>query len=368
MIHSGDWLRPEFYQQDGESREESILAEAEGVRARAGLIDVSTLGKIHICGSQAAEFLERIYTGRFKKQRVGTLRYGVACDETGVIIEDGVVARLSENHFYVSATSSGAAAFYRNLQRWALQFGMPVTLGNATGQLAAFNLAGPAARQILQPLVALDLSAESLPYLGVRQVDMLGVPATLLRVGFVGELGYEIHLPVNQAHHVWVRLLEQGSADGLGVFGLEAQRLLRLEKGHLIVGHDTDALTNPMEADLNWAVAQDKPFFVGGRSLQIVRQQPLGRKLVGLRLAEGHQGPWPEECHLLFVADQVVGRITSISARSTLGYGIAMGFIRPELAKPGTRVEVQVTDGTRVAIEVVELPFYDPDNDRQRLE
>jgi sarcosine oxidase subunit alpha len=368
MIHSGGWLRPEFYQQDGESREESILAEAEGVRAGAGLIDVSTLGKIHICGSQAAEFLERIYTGRFKKQRVGTLRYGVACDETGVIIEDGVVARLSEDHFYVSATSSGAAAFYRNLQRWALQFGMPVTLGNATGQLAAFNLAGPAARQILQPLVALDLSADSLPYLGVRQAEVLGVPATLLRVGFVGELGYEIHLPINQAHHVWVRLLEQGSAAGLGVFGLEAQRLLRLEKGHLIVGHDTDALTNPMEADLNWAVAQDKPFFVGGRSLQIVRQQPLGRKLVGLRLAEGHQGPWPEECHLLFVADEVVGRITSISARSTLGYGIAMGFIRPELARPGTQVEVQVTDGTRVKIEVVELPFYDPDNDRQRLE
>ena len=143
---------------------------------------------------------------------------------------------------------------------------------------------------------------------------------------------------------------------------------MRLEKGHLIVGHDTDALTNPMEADVEWAVAQEKPFFVGGRGLQILRQQPLGRKLVGLRFAEGHQGPWPEECHLLFVDRQVVGRITSISARSTVDYGIAMGFVTPELASPGTRVEVQVSDGTRAAMEVVKLPFYDPDNERQELE
>ena len=368
MIHAGSWYRPEFYQQEGKTRGECILAEAERVRTGAGLIDVSTLGKIHVCGDQAAEFLEKIYTGRFKKQRTGTLRYGIACDETGVIIEDGVVARLAEDHFYLSATSSGAAAFYRTLQRWAMELGIPVTLSNATGQLAALNLAGPMAREILQPLVDLDLSANAFPYLGVRQARLLDIPVTLLRVGFVGELGYEIHLPVSQAEHAWTSLLKQGSEVGLGAFGLEAQRLLRLEKGHLIVGHDTDALTNPMEADLDWAIARDKPFFVGGRGLQILRQQPLGRKLVGLRFTEGHQGPWPEECHLLFVDRQVVGRITSISPRSTLGHGIAMGFVIPELASPGTGVEVQLSDGTRAGMEVVNLPFYDPDNERQQLE
>ena len=368
MIHAGSWYRPEFYQQEGKTRGECILAEAERVRTGAGLIDVSTLGKIHVCGDQAAEFLEKIYTGHFKKQRTGTLRYGIACDETGVIIEDGVVARLAEDHFYLSATSSGAAAFYRTLQRWAMELGIPVTLSNATGQLAALNLAGPMAREILQPLVDLDLSANAFPYLGVRQARLLDIPVTLLRVGFVGELGYEIHLPVSQAEHAWTSLLKQGSEVGLGAFGLEAQRLLRLEKGHLIVGHDTDALTNPMEADLDWAIARDKPFFVGGRGLQILRQQPLGRKLVGLRFTEGHQGPWPEECHLLFVDRQVVGRITSISPRSTLGHGIAMGFVTPELASPGTGVEVQLSDGTRAGMEVVNLPFYDPDNERQQLE
>ena len=368
MVHSAGWLRPEFYQQEGQSREQSILAEAEAVRTGAGLIDVSTLGKIHVCGEQAADFLERIYTGRFRGQRVGTLRYGIACDETGVIIEDGIVARLAEDHFYVSATSGGAASFYRSMQRWALQFRTQITLSNVTGQLAAFNLAGPAARQVLEPLVELDLSAKSFPYLGVRQANVLGIPATLLRVGFVGELGYEIHLPVDQAHDAWTSVLDQGQAVGLRPFGVEAQRLLRLEKGHLIVGHDTDALTNPMEANVEWAVADDKEFFVGGRSLQIVRQMPTTRKLVGLQFAEDHQGPWPLECHLLFLADEVVGRITSISQQTTLGYAVAMGFVTPQLAKPGTRVDVQVTDGTRIAAEVTELPFYDPGNARQEME
>ena len=107
---------------------------------------------------------------------------------------------------------------------------------------------------------------------------------------------------------------------------------------------------------------------MGGRSLQIVRQMPTTRKLVGLQFAEDHQGPWPLECHLLFLADEVVGRITSISQQTTLGYAVAMGFVTPQLAKPGTRVDVQVTDGTRIAAEVTELPFYDPDNARQEME
>jgi len=367
MIHSGDWLRPEYYQQQGQSRQERILSEAENVRSRAGLIDVSTLGKINICGPQAAEFLERIYTGRFHKQRIGTLRYGIACDETGVIIEDGIVARLAEDHYYVSATSSGVAAFYRNMQRWALQFSIQVTLSNVTGQLAAFNLAGPAARQVLQPLTELNLSADAFPYLGARQADVMGIPATLLRVGFVGELGYEIHLPVNQALEAWTCLLEQGSTVGLQPFGLEAQRLLRLEKGHLIVGHDTDALTNPLEADVEWALGKNKSFYVGSRSLQIVRRQTVKRKLVGFRFAADHQGPWPEECHLVFSGDQLAGRITSISPQSTLGHGIAMGFVTPNLATAGTSLQVQVSDGTRVPVEVTDLPFYDPKNTRQQL-
>ena len=248
MVHAGDWLRPEYYRASGKSPDDCILDEAQNVRRNVGLIDVSTLGKLQISGADAVRFLESIYTGRFAKQAVGSLRYGLACDETGVIIEDGVIARLAEDRFYVTATSSGASAFYRELQRWALIFKMDVTLLNATGHLAAVNIAGPNSRDVLSQLTDVDLTSRTFPYLAAREGTVADVPATILRVGFVGELGYEIHVPASCATHVWKSLLQAGQQFAVRPFGVEAQRLLRLEKGHLIVGQDTDAFDESLRS------------------------------------------------------------------------------------------------------------------------
>lgn len=365
MMHAGSWLRPEYYRQEGQSRGDSILAEAENVRGNVGLIDVGTLGKIEINGPDAARFLEAIYTGSFSKQRVGRLRYGVACDETGVIIEDGIVARLAENRFYVTATSSGAAAFYREMQRWAQLLDMQVSLINVTGSLGAMNLAGPKSRDILAPLTDIDLSPEAFEYLGVRRARVAGVPALLIRVGFVGELGFEIHVPADSTHHVWTSLMSAGASEGIRPFGVEAQRLLRLEKGHLIVSQDTDALTNPFEADVAWSISNRKEFFVGSRSLQILKKQPLTRRLVGLEFDKKRTGPLPVENHLVIHEGEMVGRITSIAPRSTLGHAIAMAFVRPDLTNVGTPLTIRIDDGSLVRAQVAAMPFYDPKNERQ---
>ncbi|MGD9853628.1 MAG: glycine cleavage T C-terminal barrel domain-containing protein, partial [Planctomycetaceae bacterium] len=365
MAHAGAWMRPEHYRIGGKSAAQCVLGEAANVRTNVGLIDVSTLGKISVSGPDAARFLERIYTGRFEKQPVGRLRYGLACDESGVIIEDGVVARLADDRFYVTATSSGAAAFYREMQRWALIWGVNVILINATSQLAAMNLAGPQSRAVLEELTDLDLSATAFPYLGVRTATVAGAPATLLRVGFVGELGYEIHVPASSGLYVWEALMQAGKRLGIRPFGVDAQRLLRLEKGHLIVGQDTDALTNPYEADVAWAIGKDKPFFIGARSLEIVRKQPLTRRLVGLTFPAGHAGPLPEECHLILEDGDIAGRVTSIAKRSTLGRPIALAFVRPDLAVPGRAVRIRLDDGSLVEARISALPFYDPQNSRQ---
>ncbi len=366
MVHAGAWLRPEYYQVDGRSRDACILNEATNVRRGVGLIDVSTLGKIQISGPDSALFLERIYTGRFAKQPVGRLRYGLACDETGVIIEDGVIARLADDRFYVTATSSGAAAFYREMQRWALIWGMDITLINATSQLAAVNLAGPGSRDVLRELTDIDLSPEAFPYLGVRGGSVAGAPATVMRVGFVGEWGYEIHVPASLGLHVWRSLMEAGRDRGIRPFGVEAQRLLRLEKGHLIVGQDTDALTNPYEADVAWAIGKDKPFFVGARSLEIVRKQPLSRRLVGLIFPADAAEPLPEECHLIIADGDIAGRVTSIAKQTTLGHPVAMAFVRPDLAEAGQMVQIRVDGGALAEAQVASLPFYDPKNVRQQ--
>ena len=348
MMHGGAWMRPEYYQIAGKTREECIFDEAVNVRQNAGLIDVGTLGKLEISGPDAVEFLERIYTGRFAKQKIGRLRYGLACDESGVIIEDGVVARLDENRFYVTATSSGTAAFHRDMQRWALIWNMDVTLVNSTGQLAAMNLTGPKSRDILEQLTDIDLQPESFPYLGVQHANISGVPALLMRVGFVGELGYEVHVPASYGLHVWTSLMQAGEQFSIQPFGVEAQRLLRLEKGHLIVGQDTDALTNPYEADVAWAIGKNKPFFVGARSLEIAARQEKTRQLVGLVFPRDYSGPLPEECHLIIENGEMAGRITSIAQKSTLGYPVALAFVRPDMAKPGRKVEIQVDNGSLV--------------------
>lgn len=364
FYHAGDWYRPEFYANGDLERAQCIAREANQVRSSLGLIDVSTLGKFQVNGPDAAELLERLYTGRFKKLAVGRYRYGIALDESGVIVEDGVLARLTSDQFYVTATSSGASAFYREMQRWALIWNLDVTLNNITGHLAALNLAGPKARNALQPLTNVDLSSEAFPYQGVRRGQVAGVEALLMRVGFVGELGYEIHLEASKAEQVWNALFKTGECWNIQPFGVEAQRLLRLEKGHLIVTHDTDALTYPHEVGLNWTLGKNKHFYVGQHSLKIQRQRALTRQLVGLRWPEG-QTALPEECNLIIHDGRIAGRITSIGSQSTLGYPIGMAFVDPELSSPGTPVEVRLDSGVISTAQVVEMPFYDPEDQRQ---
>lgn len=270
------------------------------------------------------------------------------------------------DRFYVTATSSGVAAFYREMQRWALIFDLDVVLVNATGHLAAMNVAGPNSRDVLQELTDVDLDPLAFPYLGVREGKVAGTPAVLMRVGFVGELGYEIHVPAAYGLHVWASLMQAGKRLGIRPFGVEAQRLLRLEKGHLIVGQDTDALTNPFEADVAWAIGKNKPFFVGSRSLDIVRKKPLSRRLVGIAFSAEHSGALPEECCLIITGGEITGRITSIAKRSTLGRPIAMAFVQPDMAEAGTKVQIRLEDGRLVEAEVTSLPFYDPENARQQ--
>ena len=366
FVDAGTWKRAEHYAIDGATRAQAIGAEAQHVRQAVGIIDVSTLGKIEVCGPDAMAMLERTYTTRFDHLSVGRFRYGIACDESGVLADDGVIARTGPDRYYVTATTSGVDALFREMQRNALLWGLNVALVNATGRFAAMNVAGPGARALLQPLTDVDLSADAFAYVGVRQGSVADVPATILRTGFVGELGYEVHVPACAGHHVWRTIMAAGGDHGLRPFGLEAQRLLRLEKGHIIVSQDTDALTTPREVGLEWAIAVDKPFFVGQRSLAIVARQPLTRRLVGFAFDADHDGPLPDECHLVLAGDQIAGRVTSIAPRTTLGHAIGLAFVQPDLSAAGTRLDIRVAEGRLVHPRVVATPFYDPENERQK--
>lgn len=367
FIDVGAWKRSEYYKSSAPHREDAILAEARNVRDNVGMIDVGTLGKIEIYGPDAVAMLERTYTGRFAKLAVGKFRYCLACDESGVIVDDGVVARLGDDRFYVTATTSGVEGFFREMQRNAMLWGLNVMLVNASGRYAAMNIAGPRSREVLAEFTDIDLAAHNFPYVGVRQGRVADAPARVMRVGFVGELGYEIHVPSSYGLHVWRSLIEASDAVGIKPFGVEAQRLLRLEKGHLIVSQDTDALTTPYEADTTWAIGKDKSFFVGQRSLVVVGGHGHKQQLVGFEFDRNYNGPLPEECHLVIDGDDIAGRVTSIAHRSTLDKTIGMAHVTPKLAQPGTTIRIRTDGGHMTEAQVVSLPFFDPDNDRQKI-
>jgi sarcosine oxidase, subunit alpha len=383
FMRAGDWLRPEYYATPGADRDGAILAEVRAVRKGVGLIDVGTLGKVEISGPDALEVVERICTGRFAKLKVGMTRYALMTDEAGVITDDGVCARLADDHFYLTATTSGVAALYREITRWVQIWGFDAEVMNYSNAYTAMNLAGPRSREVLSRLTGLDLSREEFPYLAWREGKIAGVPARAMRVGFVGELGYEIHVSADNGLFVWDRIMEAGEEFGIKPFGVEAQRRLRLEKGHIIIGQDTDGLTSPWEVNMGWAVKLDKPFFVGQRTLKIlekrgVKQQQRGtedrrligqraedRKLVGFALMDGTQGLMPKECHLVIENGGIIGRVTSVAYSEAVGKVIGLAFL-PSNTEVGSRFQIRVDGGEMVDAEVVPTPFYDPDNSRQK--
>lgn len=366
-MQAGNWWRPEYYARGANPKAQCVRAEARAVRQGVGLIDVGTLGKMDLYGPDAGEFLERVYTGRFANLKTGMTRYCAMLDESGVIIDDGVVARLGEQHFYFTTTTTGSANVYRELVRWNTQWGLDIGIVNVTGALGALNLAGPKAREVLGGLCAEDLSAQGFPYLGVRHAEVAGVPCRLLRVGFVGELGYEIHAPAEQIGVVWDALMEAGRPHGITPFGVEAQRLLRLEKGHIIIGQDTDGLTTPMEAAMGWAVKMDKPFFIGQRSLRIIGKRPPKQVAMGFMLAPGFAAAAPKECHLVIHQGQIAGRVTSITFSESLDRYVGLGFIIPELANEGAAFQIRGDGGALIDAVVAKPPFYDPAGERQKL-
>jgi sarcosine oxidase subunit alpha len=360
---AGVWQRPEYYAVVGKSRAACIEGEVLAVRQGVGLIDVGTLGKLEIRGPQAAEFLERVYISKYAGLKVGMTRYAVMCDESGVVIDDGVVARLADGHFYFTTTTSGAALIYRELSRWNTLWKLDCGIVNLTGAMAAMNLAGPKAKAVLAGLTDVDLS---FPYLAVREGNVAGVPVRLMRVGFVGEWGVEIHVPAEHGVAVWDALMEAGTPHGSRPFGVEAQRLLRLEKGHIIIGQDTDGLTTPGEAALDWAVKMDKPFFVGQRSLQAIAGKPRRQQLVGFMLPADHAGDAPKECHLVIENGDIAGRVTSIAWSPALARHIGLAYVRSDMATEGQAFSIRLSDGSMVTANVVKTPFYDPDNLRQK--
>lgn len=360
MMVAGLWLRPEHY---GDP-----TAEVEAVRQRVGLIDVSTLGKLQFTGPGAGTLLERLYLNQWRRLGVGRVRYGVMGNDEGVVIDDGVGARLGEEEWYVTTTSSGAAAIFELIQWWMQSgWGEGVHLAELTEVFAAFNLAGPQARAVLQKLTDLDLGNQAFPYMQVRQARVADIPCRLLRIGFTGELSYELHCPAGYGRPLWEALIQAGGEFGIAPFGLEAQRVLRLEKAHIIIGQDTDATSDAFAAGLEGMVKLDKPDFLGKRSLLRVAAEGPKQRLAGFEMSsqvvpeEGLQIVERRSGKL-----EIIGWVTSSRFSPTLKKIIGLCWLPAALAgRSGAEFSIY-REGELLAARVHHGAFYDPEGTRLR--
>jgi sarcosine oxidase subunit alpha len=359
----GGWQRPAAYPRAGEDLEAAARREAAHVRAAVGIFDGSPLGKIAVEGPDAATFLDRIYVGTMSTLAPGRLRYGLMLTEHGVVTDDGVCARLGPESFLVGTTSSAAARIAATLDEW-LQGEWPdmrVFATSLTHQFGVVTLTGPQARATIAAAgTDIDLSRAAFAHMTWREGRIAGLPVRVMRVSFTGEASYEINVAARAAPELWDRLVEAGAAFGIAPFGIEALMTLRIEKGYIHVGSDSDGTTLPGDLGMAGGIARKASDFVGRRSL--MRAEALRddrHQFVGILPDDPHL-PLRAGAHVVAAADgRSEGYVTSACWSPALGRPIGLGMLRRGRARMGERI-VLVDEGRRRAARVVAPCFVDP--------
>ncbi len=368
----GQWLRPRYYPHGDEDMSGAVNREVKATRASLGLLDATTLGKIDIQGPDAAELLNRIYTNGWRKLGVGRCRYGLMLREDGMIFDDGVTARIGENHFHMTTTTGNAAAVLSWLENW-LQTEWPelkVYCNSVTEQWAVASVSGPKARVLMAELGGdLDFSAEAFPFMTWRDGTLAGLPSRVFRVSFTGELSYEINVPASLGPALWETLMRVGAPYGITPFGTEAMHVLRAEVGFIIVGQETDGTVTPIDLGLEVMVSRAKDF-VGKRSLARADTARADRRqLVGL-LPEDPNMVVPEGAQIVERAGMrppvpMIGHVTSSYFSPNLGHSFAMALVTRGGERHGQTVEVR-WEGQGVAAKLCPPKLLDLDGSRAR--
>jgi len=364
----GAWKRPAYFARYGRDRATAIREEVLALRRSIGLLDGSTLGKIEITGPDAGEFLNRIYVNNALTLKPGRIRYGLMLSENGIVLDDGVFARLNDDHYLVNTTSANADRMSGWLEHWH-QCEWPdleLVISTVTSQWAVATVAGPESRNLLQEMDSdIDFSAQAMPHMSVASGTFLGVPARVQRVSFTGEMSFEISVPALHGQRVMEALMKTGS-DRIVPVGIEALIILRTEKGYLEVGGDTDGMTNALDVGFAGIVAKKQADFVGKRSLLRAHDQGKNRRqFVGVE-------PFNEqeklEAGAHFVTSQADGQrsqgfVTSACFSPTLKRAIGLGLLEGGFERKGETVTV-FDAGRSFDVRITEPGFYDPTGER----
>ncbi|MBI2855447.1 MAG: glycine cleavage system aminomethyltransferase GcvT [Chloroflexi bacterium] len=340
MVPFAGWEMPIQFQ--------GILAEARAVRSRAGLFDVSHMGRVDIAGRDAAVFLQKVLTADVLALAMGRARYSLICNESGGIIDDTIVYRLEEKRYRLVPNAANTGEVLAWLGRWKDEMSIQAETRVLTRDTTMIAVQGPSSQEMLQTLCDLDLS--SLRAFRVAEGSVAGIQAQIARTGYTGEDGFEVIAPAADAPSLWSGFMDRGATP----CGLGARDVLRIEAGLLLHGSDMDSSTTPLEAGLERFVSLDKNDFVGRSALLEQKERGLSRSLVGFRLLE--RGV-PRHGYPVLDGGEVIGEVTSGTHSPTLDMGIGLGYVALRSARPGSMVKIDLR-GRPTDAEVVELPFY----------
>ena len=343
LIEFGGWLMPVQYT--------GILDEHRAVRERAGLFDLSHMGELFVEGDDAGDALAAALVSDPRTLAVGRAQYSMICAADGGVIDDLIVYRLAPERFLVVANASNASVVSDELAARLVRWRAVLDDRSLATSLVAIQ--GPRAAEVLAPLTDVDLAG--LRYYAIAEGQVAGIHALVARTGYTGEDGFEVFVDWARGPEVWAALAAAGEGAGVIACGLGARDTLRLEAGMPLYGNELDRETNPFEAGLGRVVKLDKPGdFVGRDALARVAADGPGKHLVGMvvtgRGIARHGYP-------LDVDGKRAGVVTSGTQSPTLGVPIAMGYVAPGDAEPGTILAVEIREQP-VAAEVVPLPFY----------
>ncbi|MDG1282157.1 MAG: sarcosine oxidase subunit alpha family protein [Pseudorhodobacter sp.] len=376
FVEVGMWLRAQWFPREGETTwRQSVDREVLATRKSVGICDVTTLGKIDVQGSDAADFLNRIYANPFAKLPVGKVRYGLMLREDGMVMDDGTTARLAEDHFVLTTTTANAVGVYRHMEfcRQCLWPDMDVQIISTTEAWAQYSVAGPNARKLLQKIVdpAFDISNEAFPYMGCGDITVCGgLRARLFRISFSGELAFEIAVPTRYGDALMRRMVEAGREFDAVVYGTEALGVMRIEKGHA-AGNELNGTTTALNLGMGGMVNKKKDSIGSTLSEREGMNRADALNLVGFRPVNPAD-TFAAGSHLI-ARDAVAnaandqGYLTSVAFSPNLGHTIGLGLLKNGAARKGEVLRaVNPVQNSETLVEVVSAHFIDPEGDRLR--
>ena len=366
----GQWKRPWYYPKNGETMHDAVQRESKAARDSAGILDASTLGKIDIQGTDASEFLNRVYTNAWSKLSIGKCRYGLMLNEDGMVYDDGVTTRLAENHYLMTTTTGGAANVLGKLEDY-LQTEWPeldVYLTSVTDHYSTASVCGPNSKKIINKIFPeLDLSDENFPHMSFKNTKLDNVNCRVMRISFTGELSYEINIESKYGKSLWEKCISAGQEFNITPYGTETMHLLRAEKGFIIVGQDTDGTMTPSDLQMDWIVSKKKYDFIGKRSLyrsDTIREDR--KQLVGL-LTDDPKEILEEGAQIVSDTNtkpiDMLGHVTSSYFSPNLNKSIALAVVRSGKNMKGKKLIIPM-ENKNINVTVSDTIFLDKENKR----